>query len=140
MEHVRLLEKVLEDNGEHDYWCLAKSNTVNRYGRSERVDDDIVFVSFPREITKYRGKKVRDLSYGEVENLGGVEIITNLFITSNYPPFQHGQSLRAFYDGFAVTDKANIFLEKARELKSTKLYEFEKLLTGEVAPTNTKEK
>lgn len=122
---LRFIEKVLAST--HDYWVIAKTNTVNRYGHHERDPDDIVLVSFPISIKKFQGRDVQSLTIKEVEEIRDSYIDTNIFLTGGYPPFQIGQRFSQFHDGFPVESKTTDFLKRALELGGHDLFDYEKL-------------
>jgi hypothetical protein len=83
----------------------------------------------PHEISNHRWDDPRDLAVKEVDRLGSLEIMTNIFLSENYAPFQYGQYFHCFYDGFAIKGvDLNAYLKRAQQLKSRELFEYRKLM------------
>lgn len=128
MDNLNFIKEILMTD--HEYWIVAKKDEINRIGRHERLPDQIIFISIPRDIK--RGLKYEEITLQEVEKLYGTHIDQNIFITDDYPPFQLYISFRDIYRGYPVEKNIKEFLIKALALKSTDLYKYKELMDIEL--------
>lgn len=128
IENKYFLQNVLADVD--SYWVVAKLNTSRQYFEDKRMADDICLISISGLIEGLGKRKFEDLTLREIETACSKEIATNIFFTT-YSPFQFGQSLRSFYDGFPLdSKKINIrkFIIEAMKLESADLDDYKKLM------------
>lgn len=122
--HIDFLKQVLMSNAE--YWIVAKKDWVREYGGDRRLPDQIMFISIPQNIR--RGLMPDEILLNDIEKLHRSEIVCNIFINSDYPPFQFGQTLSNVYMGYPVTSNIKQFVIDALQLKSDSIYDYAELL------------
>lgn len=105
------------------YWLIAKE----QYGRSERLKDQILIIALPLEFVRER--KREDIKLVELEAFLTAPLLTNIFISEPYPPFQIGIDLYGAYQGFPL-DGIDFrgFMLDALELHSANLYDYKPLI------------
>ena len=112
-----------------EYWIVAKRTEYREYFETKRGKDQIVFIAIPKEIK--RGLKYEEITLQEVEKLHSAYIEQNIFINTDYPPFQQHITFRDMYKGYPIDYKIKDFMLKALELKSDELYEYKALIEVE---------
>ena len=115
-----------------EYWIVAKKTEYRDCFETKRGKDQIVFISIPKDIK--RGLKYEEITLQEVEKLHNAYIEQNIFINTDYPPFQQYITFRDIYKGYPIEYKIKEFMLKALDLKSSELYEYKALI--EVEPVN----
>lgn len=133
----RLIEKLVGREVEDEYWILSKRNPGN--STSSDFPDDVVLAVVSSGVA-YKTNYL-DLTIREVEEIKNKDLAGNIFLTSGYAPFQTGQRLSDFYDGFPLKD-VNIldYMVKALELDSRDIYQYVELMEemAVTAPTKAK--
>lgn len=124
---IEFIKKILMSTSE--YWIVAKKITVSNMGRSERIEDDIIFIAIPQGIK--RGLKYEEITLQEMEKFQRVYIEQNIYINRDYAPFQTGQGFYNIYDGFPIKENQKEFLIKALELKSNELRDYKSLIVNQ---------
>lgn len=120
---IDFLRQVLST--EHEYWCVARKDHASNCGRYERIKDQIIFVSIPKDIPRcIQPDKILLL---DVEKLERSSMDCNIFLNENYAPFQICQTFRDVYKAFPVAKMQREFLISAMQLESDSLYEYEKI-------------
>jgi hypothetical protein len=112
-----------------EYWIVAKMDYINRYGSTERCDDQIIFISIPQGIR--RGLKREEIFLTDLEKLGGSYIDCNIYLNQDYPPFQRGQTLSDVYIGFPVEfvrEKTKQFMIDILTINSRSIYDYYELI------------
>ena len=115
-----------------EYWIVAKETEYRDCFETKRGKDQIVFIAIPKDIK--RGLKYEEITLQEVEKLHNAYIEQNIFINTDYPPFQQYITFRDMYKGYPIEYKVKEFLLKALDLKSDELYKYKALI--EVKPIN----
>ena len=115
-----------------EYWIVAKETEYREDFETKRGKDQIVFIAIPKDIK--RGLKYEEITLQEVEKLHNAYIEQNIFLNTDYPPFQQYITFRDMYKGYPVEYKIKEFVSKALDLKSDELYEYKVLI--EVKPVN----
>lgn len=128
--NIEFIKEILMSTAE--YWIVAKRTEYREYFETKRGKDQIVFIAIPKEIK--RGLKYEEITLQEVEKLHRAYIEQNIFINTDYPPFQQYITFRDMYKGYPIEYKIKDFMLKALELKSNELYEYKALI--EVEPIN----
>jgi len=124
MKNVDFLKEVLMSNAE--YWIVAKEVKVNRGFRSERERDHIMFISIPKDIK--RGLKYEEITLQELEKLNRSYCEQNIYINTDYPPFQLYGTFSDIYIGFPVTHKIREFIINSLALGSDAIWEYKQLI------------
>ena len=122
--NIDFIKEILMSTAE--YWIVAKKTEY------KRDKDQIVFIAIPKDIK--RGLKYEEITLQEVEKLHWACIEQNIFINTDYPPFQQYITFGDMYKGYPIEHKTKEFLLKALDLKSNELYEYKALI--EVEPIN----
>ena len=112
-----------------EYWIVARKTEYREYFETKRGEDQIVFIAIPKEIK--RGLKYEEITLQEVEKLHSAYIEQNIFINTDYPPFQQYITFRDMYKGYPVEHNIKEFMLKALELKSNELYGYKALIEVE---------
>ena len=128
--NIDFIKEILMSTAE--YWIVAKKTEYREYFETKRGEDQIVFIAIPKDIK--RGLKYEEITLQEVEKLHNAYIEQNIFINTDYPPFQQYITFRDVYKGYPVEHKIKEFMLKALELKSGELYKYKELI--EVEPIN----
>lgn len=113
---IDFLKKVMMSDSE--YWVLKKEGIENHLTK-EINEGGVFFVAILKETKKYDEIMLKDL-----ELLANTEIITNVCLSKNYPPFQLYQFVKDFYDGFEIKENINQFFKEAINLKSKDYYDY----------------
>ena len=124
MKNVDFLKEVLMTDAE--YWVVAQETTARKYWESVRGKDHIMFIAIPKGIK--RGLKYEEVTLQELEKLRNSYCEQNIYINTDYPPFQQYVSFYNFYAGFPVTHKIKQFLLDALALGSDKIWEYKGLI------------
>lgn len=124
MKNIDFLKKILMSEAE--YWLVAKEVTARQHLRDVRQKDHILFISIPKGIK--RGLKYEEITLQELEKLNGSFCEQNIYINTEYPPFQRHISFYNIYDGFPVTHNIKQFLLNALVLGSSEIREFKELI------------
>lgn len=124
MKNVDFLKEVLMSDAE--YWIVAKEVTGSEYGRTKRYKDHIMFISIPKEIK--RGLKYEEITLQELEKLNRSYCEQNIYINTDYPPFQLYGTFSDIYRGFPITHKIRDFMLQALALGSDEIWEYKKLI------------
>jgi hypothetical protein len=132
IDNVNFLEVILSNPRDYDYWVVAKVNTSRQYFEEKRDKDSILLVSFPESVRKFHYGElgtIDDLKFGDLRTISCTRVITNIFLTNGYPPFQYGQEVGDFYRGFPLDDTRNIkqFIIDALQLDSHDLSDYKEL-------------
>lgn len=125
MDNIDFLTKILV-NGENEYWVVAKKDYVNQYGSIKRLPDQIIMLCIPHNIQ--RGLSREEIKLVDLERLKNVSIDCNVFLNTEYSPFQLGQTFYEIYNGFPITCKPKDFLIEALALKSDNIYDYQDLI------------
>ena len=125
--NIEFIKEILMSTAE--YWIVAKKTEYREYFETKRGKDQIVFIAIPKEIK--RGLKYEEITLQEVEKLHNAYIEHNIFINTDYPPFQQYITFRDMYKGYPIEYKIKDFMLKALELKSNELYEYKALIEVE---------
>jgi hypothetical protein len=125
MNNIDFLKKVLMSG--YEYWIAAKRENANVYGRMEQQPDSIWLIAIPIEENLHVPKKADEILLKDIERLRDLPI-HNIAISESYAPFQHGQTLYSFYEGFPIKRNIKDFMIKALELASNNIYDYQKLL------------
>lgn len=128
--NIDFIKEILMSTAE--YWIVAKETEYRDCFETKRGKDQIVFISIPKDIK--RGLKYEEITLQEVEKLHNAYIEQNIFLNTDYPPFQQYITFRDMYKGYPVEYKIKEFVSKALDLKSDELYEYKVLI--EVKPIN----
>lgn len=128
--NIDFIKEILMSTAE--YWVVAKKTEYREYFETKRGKDQIVFIAIPKDIK--RGLKYEEITLQEVEKLHFAYIEQNIFINTDYPPFQQYITFRDMYKGYPIEYKIKEFMLKALDLKSNELYEYKALI--EVEPIN----
>ena len=128
--NIDFIKEILMSTAE--YWIVAKKTEYREAFEIKRGEDQIVFIAIPKDIK--RGLKYEEITLQEVEKLHNAYIEQNIFINTDYPPFQQYITFRDIYKGYPVEYKIKEFMLKALDLKSNELYEYKALI--EVEPVN----
>jgi hypothetical protein len=123
MENKNFLVEVLTSDSE--YWLVAKKNEKIWFN-AKRFDDDIIFLSIPQEVNV--NKKREELLLSDLEQLQNTYSNSNIFLSTDFPPFQIGQNFYNIYKWYPVKKKHKEFLQKALLLKSNDIHEYKKIL------------
>ena len=115
-----------------EYWIVAKETEYREDFETKRGKDQIVFIAIPKDIK--RGLKYEEITLQEVEKLYNAYIEQNIFVNTDYPPFQQYITFRDMYKGYPIEYKIKEFMLKALDLKSDELYKYKALI--EVEPVN----
>ena len=128
--NIDFIKEILMSTAE--YWIVAKKTEYRKDFEMKRGKDQIVFIAIPKDIK--RGLKYEEITLQEVEKLHNAYIEQNIFLNTDYPPFQQYITFRDMYKGYPVEYKIKEFVSKALDLKSDELYEYKVLI--EVKPVN----
>lgn len=123
MNNLRIYKEILMEDCE--YWIGAKNieyNTVT--GRSKKPDEILLFSIEPRFGC---GLDYEGILLSEIEELKASNINTNIFLNTNFPPFQVGQSLSSLYQVYPIKTNINKFLREALALDSDSFYDYKRL-------------
>lgn len=108
-----------------EYWCVAKETNSRAYFETKREKDEILFISLPHQIQT--GQKEEDIKFTEVEAIKHMTIDCSVHLSGTYAPFQVGQTFYSVYKGFPVIKNIRQFFDEANKLKSSDLWDYEKL-------------
>jgi len=122
MKNIRLLTEILTTT--HDYWVVDR---VIDYP-TQRDDHQIIFIGIPGNVP--RGLAREDIKLSHLEDLQRTEIIGNMFLNWEYPPFQQGITFYDICKGFALTQGHTAFLKLAVDLQSEDLFKFQQIAAG----------
>lgn len=126
--NIDFIKEILTSTAE--YWIVAKKTEYREHFETkEGCKDLIVFIAIPKDIK--RGLKYEEITLQEVEKLHSAYIEQNIFINTDFPPFQRGVTFSDMYKGYPIEYKIKEFLLKALDLKSDKLYEYKTLIEAE---------
>ena len=128
--NIDFIKEILMSTAE--YWIVARKTEYREYFETKRGKDQIVFIAIPKDIK--RGLKYEEITLQEVEKLHNAYIEQNIFLNTDYPPFQQFITFRDMYKGYSVEYKIKEFVSKALDLKSDELYEYKVLI--EAKPVN----
>ena len=128
--NIDFIKEILMSTAE--YWIVAKKTEYRDCFETKRGKDQIVFISIPKDIK--RDLKYEEITLQEVEKLHNAYIEQNIFLNTDYPPFQQFITFRDMYKGYPVKYKIKEFVSKALDLKSDELYEYKVLI--EAKPVN----
>ena len=128
--NIDFIKEILMSTAE--YWIVAKKTEYRDCFETKRGKDQIVFISIPKDIK--RDLKYEEITLQEVEKLHNAYIEQNIFLNTDYPPFQQFITFRDMYKGYPVEYKIKEFVSKALDLKSDELYEYKVLI--EAKPVN----
>lgn len=121
--HIDFLKQVISTT--HDYWCVAREDHASNCGRYERIKDQIIFLSIPKDIP--RGVEPKEILLSDAEKLERSNMDCNIFLNEPYAPFQIVQTFRGVYRAFPVIEKQREFIIAAMQMEVDDLYEYEKL-------------
>ena len=124
MKNVDFLKEVLMSDAE--YWVVAQEVTAQEYGRSVRCKDHIMFIAIPKGIK--RGLKYEEVTLQELEKLRSSYCEQNIYINTDYPPFQQYVSFYDIYRGFPITHKIRQFMLDALALGSDEIWKYKELI------------
>lgn len=124
MKNVDFLKEVLMSDAE--YWVVAQEVTAQEYGKSVRRKDHIMFIAIPKGIK--RGLKYEEITLQELEKLKNSYCEQNIYINTDYPPFQSYVSFYHIYRGFPVTNKIKQFMLDALALGSDEIWKYKELI------------
>ena len=124
MQNVDFLKEVLMSDAE--YWIVAQKVTGQEYGREKRYKDHILFITIPKGIK--RGLKYEEVTLMELEKLKSAYCEQNIYVNTDYPPFQNYVSFYDIYKGFPVTHKIRQFMLDALALGSDEIYKYKELI------------
>jgi hypothetical protein len=122
--NIDFIKEILMSTAE--FWIVAKKTEYTEYFETKRDKDQIVFIAIPKDIK--RGLKYEEITLQEVEKLHRACIEQNIFINTDYPPFQQYITFGDMYKGYPIEHKTKEFLLKALDLKSNELYEYKALI------------
>ena len=122
--NIDFIKEILMSTAE--FWIVAKKTEYIEYFETKRDKDQIVFIAIPKDIK--RGLKYEEITLQEVEKLHWACIEQNIFINTDYPPFQQYITFGDMYKGYPIEHKTKEFLLKALDLKSNELYEYKALI------------
>ena len=122
MDNIDFLQKILMSEAE--YWIVAKADEYY-HGKGARNPDDIIFIAIPRGTR--RGLKYEDILLQDIEKLKSAPIDTNVFLNSDYAPFQIGQTLYSVYQGFPIETSIRRVFEQVLSVKYDSLYKYQEL-------------
>lgn len=123
--HIDLLKKILMSKS--TYWVIAFKNKMQNCGRTERLDDEIVILGIPPSITI--GLAYEEIRLLDIEKLYREPMNANVYLSTDYAPFQHGRSMYEAYDGFPIEEDVRIvFNELIKAKKSNSLYDYKKIM------------
>ena len=128
--NIDFIKEILMSTAE--YWIVAKETEYREYFETKRGKDQIVFIAIPKDIK--RGLKYEEITLQEVEKLHNAYIEQNIFVNTDFAPFQQYITFRDMYKGYPIEYKVKEFLLKALDLKSDELYKYKALI--EVEPVN----
>lgn len=128
--NIDFIKEILMSTAE--YWIVARKTEYIEDFETKRGKDQIVFIAIPKDIK--RGLNYEEITLQEVEKLHNAHIEQNIFINTDYPPFQQYVIFRDMYKGYPIEYKIKEFMLKALDLKSNELYEYKALI--EVKPVN----
>ena len=128
--NIDFIKEILMSTAE--YWIVAKETEYREYFENKRDKDQIVFIAIPNNIK--RGLKYEEITLQEVEKMYRAYIEKNIFINTDFPPFQQCITFSDMYKGYPVEYKIKEFMLKALDLKSDELYDYKALI--EVEPIN----
>ena len=124
MQNVDFLKEVLMSDAE--YWVVAQKVTGQEYGREKRYKDHIIFIAITKGIK--RGLKYEEVTLQELEKLRSSHCEQNIYINTDYPPFQNYVLFYDIYKGYAVTHKIRQFMLDALALGSDEIYNYKELI------------
>jgi hypothetical protein len=124
MQNVDFLKEVLMSDAE--YWVVAQKVIGQEYGREKRYKDHIIFIAIPKGIK--RGLKYEEVTLQELEKLRSSHCEQNIYINTDYPPFQNYVSFYELYKGFPVTHMIKQFMLDALALGSDEIYNYKELI------------
>tara|TARA_R110000868_G_scaffold163029_1_gene395150 strand:- start:104 stop:508 length:405 start_codon:yes stop_codon:yes gene_type:complete len=129
-----ILSEILTSTAE--YWLVAKETYFQSGCQEKRGEDDIIFIAIPRNIP--RGVKREDIKLSDLELLDTAPLDLNIYLNSDYPPFQYGLTMRGIYKISPVEGKfsRHEFLKRAFDLDSDDFYKYEVLLSELKQPYN----
>lgn len=116
--NINFIKEVLMSKSE--YWVVARKR--NDYDQI----DQIILIVIPKGIK--RGLKYEEITLQDVEKLHGSYIEQNVFINTDYPPFQQYISFSDMYKGYPINSNIKEFMIKALELESDDIYQYKALI------------
>ena len=122
--NIDFIKEVLMSTSE--YWIVAKKTDHRSGFELKRREDQIIFIAIPKDIK--RGLKYEEITLQEMEKLHNAYIEQNVFINTDYPPFQQYITLRDVYNGYPIEYNIKEFMLKALALKSNELYNYKALI------------
>ena len=124
MKNLDLLKQVLTSTAE--YWIVAKMCESREYMKMKRDTDQILLILIPTDIR--RGLKYEEITLSDLEKLNNSYVNQNIFINTDYPPFQQWISFSSLYSGCPVECDVKQFMIDAIALKSDELYDYKSLI------------
>ena len=125
--NIDFLKEVLMSKSE--YWIVAKKVEYYNMGRLERENDHIMFIAIPKEIR--RGLIYEEITLKDIEVLNRSYVEQNVFINTDYPPFQNYISFSDIYKGYPIDSRINDFFRAAMDLHSDEIFDYKKLISLE---------
>jgi hypothetical protein len=125
--NIDFIKEILTSTAE--YWIVARKTEYRDYMKMKRGEDHIIFIAIPKDIK--RGLKYEEITLQEVEKLHRAYMEQNIFINTDYPPFQQYITFKDVYRGFPIEHNIKEFMLKALALKSNELYKYKELLESE---------
>lgn len=125
--NINFIKEVLMSKAE--YWIVAKETSYREGFTTKRGTDHILFIAIPKGIR--RGLTHEEITLQDVEKLNNSYVDQNIFINTDYPPFQDFTSFKEIYRGYPVEHDIKNFVIKALELKSDDIYKYKDLIKTE---------
>ena len=123
MENIDFLVKLLESNQE--YWVVSKKTSYRKYMETKRGEDCIILIVIPEEFKM--GINKEDIKFTDLDKLNNKHIVCNIYLNTEYPPFQLGLQFNDVYDGFELGKNINTFISESISLDSNNLSDYKSL-------------
>lgn len=119
--NINILTEILTSTDEY-YIGAIRGITTNI--TNEKYDDEVIFFSPPQV---KRGLDRKDITLRDLEELDNAPIITNIWLSHKYPPFQNGLSLSDIFQLHCISSNIHDFLKEAFNLKSSDIWEYQQI-------------
>ncbi|MFT6841372.1 MAG: hypothetical protein ACJASR_000132 [Psychroserpens sp.] len=119
--NIEILTEILTSTD--DYYIGTKRGITTNMTQ-EKYKDEVIFFSPPQV---KRGLARNDITLRDLEELENAPILTNIWLSNKYPPFQHGFSLSDISQLHCINSSSHDFLREASNLKSSDIWEYEQI-------------
>lgn len=124
MNNLEIVTEILTSDCQ--YFVIAKKTYYREYLENKRGDDRIIMILISQDINTNLSREYIKLT--DIEKLNSIYFDANIYLNTDFPPFQFGTNLYDVYDIIPVRNNHKKIMTESLLLKSNNFCDYKKLI------------